>query len=147
MSNPYQPPGQDPSEQPYRRYGEERFEPNPYEPTPYDPDPYGQGRRAEGPVQPYQPGYGPVGGDHPQAVPILVLGIAGFFVGVTAPVAWVLGNRALREIRESGVRARNEQLIVVGRILGIVATVLAVLGILLGVLLVVLAAVAATQFD
>ena len=58
------------------------------------------------------------------------LGIAGFFVGVLGPVAWIMGGRALKEIRSSGAHPRNEQLVVVGRILGIVSTALWVLTLL-----------------
>lgn len=112
------------------------------------PDPYNQAdpdRRADysgQTPQPY-PGYASPAPDHPQGTLILVFGIAGFFVGILGPVAWVMGSRALREIRASGVHPPNEQQIVIGRILGIVVTVLLVLGFLLGMAIVVLAAVAA----
>ena len=72
---------------------------------------------------------------------ILVFGIAGFFVGVLGPVAWIMGSRALREIRSSGAHPGNEQLIVIGRILGIIVTVLMVLGVLVSLLFLVLALV------
>ena len=95
----------------------------------------GYGQQGYG-QQPYgQPGYGvsaqPYGSaDHPQGTLILVFGIAGFFVGILGPVAWIMGSRALKEIRASGAHPGNEQLIVVGRILGIVVTVLMLLGVL-----------------
>ncbi|GAA1434749.1 hypothetical protein GCM10009616_29870 [Microlunatus lacustris] len=107
---------------------------------------YGQDYPQQDPGQGYapqaygQPGYGvsaqPYGSaDHPQGTLILVFGIAGFFVGVLGPVAWIMGSRALREIRSSGAHPGNEQLIVIGRLLGIVVTVLMVLGILAFLLL------------
>jgi hypothetical protein len=107
---------------------------------------YGQGYQA----QPYgQPGYGvsaqPYGSaDHPQGTLILVFGIAGFFVGILGPVAWIMGSRALREIRASGAHPGNEQLIVIGRILGIIVTVLGVLAILAFLLFFVVVAVASS---
>jgi hypothetical protein len=143
VSNPYQPPsGQDPSgQQPFPTYGQ------PSDPYGQPSDPYGQPRDAGGypgaVAQPYE-GYAPPTGDHPQGTLILVLGIAGFLVaGVISPVAWILGSRAMKEIRATGSHPANEQLIVVGRILGIIGTVLLILGVLLGVLLLVLAAVVA----
>ena len=144
VSNPYQPPSaQDPSgQQPFPTYRQP--EPDPYG---QQPDPYGQQRGAGGypgaVAQPYD-GYAPPTGNHPQGTLILVLGIAGFLVaGIISPVAWILGSRAMKEIRATGSHPANEQLIVVGRILGIVGTVLLILGVLLGVLLVVLTAVVA----
>ena len=110
---------------------------------------YGQGYGDQGySPQPYgQPGYGvsaqPYGSaDHPQGTLILVFGIAGFFVGVLGPVAWIMGSRALKEIRASGAHPGNEQLIVVGRILGIIVTVLMLLAVVFLVLLFVVAVAA-----
>lgn len=68
--------------------------------------------------------------EHPQGTVILVLGILGFFTVITAVIAWVMGSRALKEIRASGLHYNNEQSIVVGRILGIIVTVLTLLSIL-----------------
>jgi len=78
--------------------------------------------------QPY--GAAPGGGwaprpKHPQAVTVLVLGILGLVVcQVLSPFAWVMGNRAVREIDANpGVYdGRGEAQ--AGRILGIVGTVL-----------------------
>jgi|JRYG01.1.fsa_nt_gb hypothetical protein len=71
-----------------------------------------------------------------QGTLILVLGILGF-IGcgiITAIPAWIMGNNALKAI-DSGEGDPNErQLVQVGRILGIVATVLSVLGILFWIL-------------
>jgi hypothetical protein len=151
VSNPYQPPsGQDPSgQQPFPTYGQPDAGPygQPSDPYGQPVDPYGQPRDAGGypgaVAQPYE-GYAPRTGDHPQGTLILVLGIAGFLVaGVISPVAWILGSRARKEIRATGSHPANEQLIVVGRILGIIGTVLLILGVLLGVLLLVLATVVA----
>jgi hypothetical protein len=147
VSNPYQPPSaEDPSgQQPFPTYGQP--EANPYG---QPPNPYGQppGTGYPGAVARSYDGYAPPTGDHPQGILILVLGIAGFLVaGIISPAAWILGSRALREIRAAGSHPANEQLIVVGRILGIVGTVLLILGVLLGVLLVVLTAVVAVNLQ
>jgi hypothetical protein len=148
VSNPYQPPSaQDPSgQQPFPTYGQPAADPYRQQ-----PDPYGQQRGVGGEpgvvAQPYD-GYAPPTGNHPQGTLILVLGIAGLLVaGIISPVAWILGSRALKEIRATGSHPANEQLIVVGRILGIVGTVLLVLAFLLGVLLVVLTAVVAVNLQ
>lgn len=114
-----------------QEYGQQEYGQQDYAPQPYGQSGYGVSSQPYGAVP-----------DHPQGTLILVFGIAGFFVAVLGPVAWIMGSRALREIRTSGAHPANEQLIVVGRILGIVVTVLLVLGVALGALLVVIAAVA-----
>lgn len=109
---------------------------NPYEqyPAGNTPSPYGQ-----------QP-YGVAPPEHPQGTTVLVLGILGFFVGVTAPIAWYMGGKALKEMRASGQHYANEQYLTIGRILGIVVTLLyAVSIILLIVFFVIIAGVAASQ--
>jgi uncharacterized membrane protein YjgN (DUF898 family) len=69
----------------------------------------------------------PVAVEHPQGTLILVLGILGVCVaGICAPFAWYLGNKALRDIRSSGMRYSNEQYVVVGRVLGMIMTILAI---------------------
>ena len=155
VSNPYQPPPpRDPSEQqPFPTYGQPGPDPYGPQPDPYgqQPDPYGQQRGPDGypggVARPYD-GYARPSADHPQGTLILVLGIVGFlFGGIISPVAWILGSRALKEIRATGSHPANEQLIVVGRILGIIGTVLLVLAVLLGVLLVVLTAVVAASLQ
>lgn len=66
---------------------------------------------------------------------ILVLGILSFvgFGFVTGLPAWIMGNSALRDI-EAGVADPSEQSMVqIGRILGMIMTILSVLGICLGI--------------
>jgi len=76
---------------------------------------------------PSDPRYAMAPVEHPQGTAVLVLGILGVCVaGICAPFAWYLGNKALREIRSSGLHYSNEQYIVVGRILGMVMTILAI---------------------
>jgi hypothetical protein len=86
---------------------------NPYEQYPSNnPSPYGG-----------QP-YGMAPQEHPQGTIVLVLGILAFFVGITAPFAWYMGSKAMKEIRASGVRYSNESQLNIGRILGMVLTIL-----------------------
>jgi hypothetical protein len=89
---------------------------------------------------PPPPGYGPPPTNHPQTTTILVLGILSLVVcGVLGPFAWSMGNKALREIDASAMSSHplgGRETVNVGRILGIVGTVLLALGVLafLGVL-------------
>ena len=84
---------------------------------------------------PMPPGYGPVPPDHPQATTVLILGIVSIVVcGVVAPIAWVMGNRVVREIDASGGALGGRSNANVGRILGIVVTVLMIATFALGVL-------------
>ena len=99
----------------------------------YPPSPYGQPH----PMAPRE---------HPQGTLVLVLGIVGVVAaGICAPFAWYLGSRALKDIRRTGVHYVNEQNIVVGRVLGMVMTILALIALVffgtLAVLLVITAAV------
>ena len=62
---------------------------------------------------------------HPQGTAVLVLGIVGIVVcGIAAVVAWVMGNKALKEIDANPSAYSNRQLVVIGRILGIIGTIL-----------------------
>jgi small-conductance mechanosensitive channel len=93
---------------------------NPYEQYPgNNPAPYGG-----------QP-YGMAPQEHPQATTVFVLGIVGIFVGICAPIAWVLGNRTLAEMRASGVQYSNESQVKTGRILGKVFTIIYIAAIVL----------------
>ena len=110
---------------------------NPYEqyPAGNTPSPYGQ-----------QP-YGMAPQEHPQGTTVLILGILGFFVGVTAPFAWYIGSKALKEVRASGQHFSNEQSLNIGRILGIVVTLLyAVMIVLFIVFFVIIAGMAAASY-
>jgi len=91
------------------------------------------------PLPPGQPPYAgqPYGGqpyaapppNHAQATTVLVLGILSMVVcQVVGPFAWVMGNRVVREIDSSGGAVGGRTEANVGRILGIVATVLIVVG-------------------
>lgn len=82
--------------------------------------------------------------DHPQATTILVLGILGLVLcQVLGPFAWSMGSKALREIDASQGMLGGRETVNIGRILGIVATVLLGLAIL-AFMLVLVVAVAGT---
>ena len=84
---------------------------------------------SEFPQQP--PAYPPPAPQHPQTTTILVLGICSLVLcQVLGPFAWVMGNKALREIDGSHGQLTGRDTVNIGRILGIIATALLVLGIL-----------------
>ncbi|MBX3285799.1 MAG: DUF4190 domain-containing protein [Actinobacteria bacterium] len=75
--------------------------------------------------------------EHPQGTTILVVGIFSIvltficgFGALLGPVAWVMGNSAIREIDAQPGRYSNRGQIQAGRICGIVASALLILGIL-----------------
>ena len=86
--------------------------------------------------------YAAPSGDHPEGTKILILGILGVTIcGILAPFAWIVGNRVLREIDQSnGMMTGNRGLVVAGRILGIVGTVLLFVGCGVSIFAIVLAA-------
>lgn len=70
--------------------------------------------------QPYQP---PV--EHPQGTTILVLGIISLVCcALTGPFAWVMGNRARRDVQAAPGRYSNSGSITAGWVCGIIGTVL-----------------------
>jgi hypothetical protein len=75
------------------------------------------------------------GPDHPQGTLILVLGVAGLFCSVLPPVAWYFGSRALRDIRQSGVRPANERRVVIGHRLGMILSIVTAIYLLLAVVI------------
>lgn len=102
----------------------------------YPPAPqptYGQGG--------YQQPYGALP-EHPQGTTILVLGIVGLFVTICAPIAWYMGSKAQKEIAASGIHYSNEQNINIGKILGMVLTILAIIGLVIGIVFIVVAVIA-----
>lgn len=60
---------------------------------------------------------------------ILIFGIIGLVACVIfAPVAWIMGNADMKEIRAGTMDPEGESLTNIGRILGIIGTVLFLLG-------------------
>jgi hypothetical protein len=69
---------------------------------------------------------------------ILIFGILGLVVcSIFAPIAWIMGNGDLKEIRAGRMDPEGESLTNVGRILGMVGSILAVLSLCATVVLVV----------
>lgn len=134
--DPYQP--QNPSQGPGAAGGPT---PPPQGPPQYGQNPYGQG--PYGQPQPMfnhapQP-------NHPQATTSMVLGIVslvGFFLCLVpillAPVAWIMGSKAVNEIDASGGALGGRGEAQTGKITGIVGTVFLGLGILAAIVIVVI---------
>src|SRR5262245_21371122 len=103
--------------------------------------------------QPPYPPYGPpppmpIPPAHREATTVLVLGIVAMAVGgVVGPIAWVMGNRVVREIDASGGALGGRSEAQVGRVLGIVTTAFLALGLLVavGVVIAALVGVATTS--
>lgn len=108
------------------------------------PPPGGFGPPGYGPPGYGPPGYGPPPGngyggypaEHPQGTTILVLGIVSvvftFVCGLGAllgPVAWIMGNKAIKEIDASPQLCTNRGQIQGGRVCGIIASALLLLGV------------------
>ena len=77
--------------------------------------------------------------EHPNAVATLVLGILGFFFGITFPIAWILGAKGNADIKRNPQRYRSSPMMTVGMVLGIVGTVLMLLFTLIMVAFILLA--------
>lgn len=138
-ANPYEQPA-NPYEQPAQSYPPAGQYP-PAQQGQYPPAQQGQyppAQQGQYAPQPYggQP-YGVGGGEHPQGTMIFVLGIVGIFVGVCAPIAWILGNKALNEIKATGASYSNESQIRTGRMLGKVFTILYIVLIVLYIIAIV----------
>lgn len=86
--------------------------------------------------QPYQPPPQPhVYAEQSQATTVLVLGILGLVVcGLCAPFAWSMGNTEVQGIDAGRRPPENRQTAQIGRILGIVGTVLLLMGLIVGLL-------------
>lgn len=93
------------------------------------------------------PGYQPQSNirEHPDGTTILVLGILGLVVcALLAPIAWVKGSRARREIAaQPQINWTNQGAVNAGWVCGIIGSVLIILGI--AFLVLILIAVAASS--
>ena len=154
-------PSQQPPSDPYRPQ-------DPYLPQQsYGQQPYGQPGQ-----QPYgQPGQQPYGApqpmfppdpakppNHPQATTAMILGIVALVGGcslflplLVAPVAWIMGAKAVREIDASGGSLGGRGEANAGKITGIIGTVLLILAVLaliaFVVILIVTAASTSSDYD
>jgi len=74
---------------------------------------------------------------------ILILGILGLAVcAICAPIAWIMGNTDLQEIAAGRMDPSGKDMTNIGRILGIVGTVLMIFGCCMGLLMFILAGLA-----
>ena len=94
----------------------------------------------------YNQGYGGggYGGqvEHPQGTTVLILGIIGIVAcQLCAPFAWSMGNKALEEIDRDPMRYSNRSNVNLGRILGMVGTIILGVYLVLVVLYIVFAVV------
>lgn len=88
----------------------------------------------------------PVQREHPQGTTILVLGIMSIVCcGLLGPVAWIMGNTAIKEIDASPGAYSNRGNVQAGRIIGIVASVLLIVSIVGWILLVALGAASSSS--
>jgi hypothetical protein len=86
---------------------------------------------------------GPI--EHPKGTAILILGILSLICFAPLGIAaWLMGNTAIREIDGAPGRYSNRQTVQIGRILGIVGTVILILGVLVWLLFFVLLGVSAS---
>ena len=99
--------------------------PPPPGPVPPPHNPYGN---------PY--GYASAGVEHPQGTTILVLGILSLVVcAVLGPIAWSMGNSALREMdAQPSTNYTNRGNVTAGRICGIISSVLIIIGVVFGII-------------
>jgi hypothetical protein len=78
---------------------------------------------------------GPQFGGYPKAsngVIILILGILSIAIcGLLGPIAWVMGNQSMKDIRMGVMDPREEGLVNAGRIIGMIVTILICLGVVL----------------
>lgn len=78
-----------------------------------------------------------------RATMILVFGILGFFCGPFGIAAWIMGSADLKEIAAGAMDPAGKDMTNIGRILGIVTTILMALGLLFGIAMTVLSGFAA----
>ena len=79
----------------------------------------------------YPPPYAPLPPNEPSAITAMVLGIIGVAVcQVTAPIAWVLGNKSLANIRQNPGMYQGEAMAKAGQVMGIIGTILLILVVL-----------------
>ena len=146
-------PSQQPPSDPYRPQ-------DPYLPQQsYGQQPYGQpGQPPYGAPQPMFPPDPAKPPSHPQATTSMILGIVALVGGcslflplLVAPVAWIMGAKAVREIDASGGSLGGRGEANAGKITGIIGTVLLILAVLaliaFVVILIVTAASTSSDYD
>lgn len=129
--------GQQPS------YGQSQYGQDPY--AQQQPPAYGQAQPYGGYGQPAY-GYAQQTAEHPQATTILVLGIVGFFVTITAFIAWYMGAKAKQEIA-AGAPYQWDGSLKIGYLLGKIISIVAIVSTVLMIIwFVFIIGLAATQY-
>ena len=97
--------------------------------NPYDNNPYAQ----QQPQQPYvqaSPYGGQMAQPHPQSTMILIFGILSLVgISILGPFAWYMGNKALKEIDANPAAYSDRNNVNIGKILGMIGSILLALGI------------------
>ncbi|MFW6598744.1 hypothetical protein ACQBAU_14595 [Propionibacteriaceae bacterium Y2011] len=98
--------------------------------NPYDHNPYAAQQPQQQPYVQASPYGVPMTTTHPQSTIILVLGILSIVgISVVGPVAWVMGNKAIKEIDQNPAAYSDRGTVQAGRIMGIIGSVLLILGV------------------
>lgn len=96
--------------------------------NPYDNNPYAQQQSPYVQASPYG---GPMAQPHPQGTLILVFGILSLVgISILGPFAWYMGNKAMQEIDANPAAYSDRSNVNVGRILGIIGSILLGLAVL-----------------
>lgn len=158
---PEQPTYQQPAQPSYDQgsYGQSAGGPSAYGQSPYGQTSYGQPAQPAYGASPYAGGYPPPAAgfpgyaprDHPRSTMAMILGLVSLVGGMicglpllAAPFAWVVGGRAVKEIRASQGQLGGEGMARAGQVMGIVGTVLLVL-VVIGIVLLIVLAVAGSS--
>lgn len=139
-------------------YDQSSYDQSSYGQSSYGQSPYSQPAQSAYGASPYAGGYPPAVGfpgyaprDHPQSTMAMILGLVALVGGMicglpllAAPFAWVVGGRAVKEIRASNGQLGGEGMARAGQVMGIVGTVLLVL-LVIGIVLLIVLAVAGSS--
>jgi len=106
-------------------------------------NPYDNNQYAEQPSYVQSSPYGmSMAQPHPQGTMILVFGILSLVgVSILGPFAWYMGNKALKEIDANPAAYSNRDNVNIGKILGIIGTVLLIIAAVIIVLYVIFAVI------
>lgn len=96
--------------------------------NPYDNNPYAQQQQPYVQASPYG---GQMAQPHPQGTMILIFGILSLVgISVLGPFAWYMGNKALKEIDANPAAYSDRNNVNIGKILGMIGSILLALGVI-----------------
>ena len=128
MSNPYQSPN------PYQQVNAGQMPGQSLQNQPQNfgqPAPMQQGYGQ--PAQMQQPGQFVRPYEHPQETTVMILAIVGIFTWICAPIAWVIGNKAKKEMVAQGMEPTSR--LKTWTMVGMVFTILGIVGIAIYIVL------------